>query len=266
MSNKLPTGYSLPLRSREEIAQYLVYGKGLPAYSTRRPRADLHEQGLFCFDVKVYDIDTSFDHLFELYKENGHGSHEDYWFDPRWQKKARAEHAQIEERLWEWAFEEARDSVNGEDTWKCLWWFGADAHFEAEYDFVGRSCGWLRLMNWSAMNPRGCSRRWDFTEEDQDYWYQIIRGNPHRPGGNPFYRWENDWGEAMTWYDVKKLYAMIRMLEWDFQTDRVQEYVEDAACFRLFATFLEEIPHPREAGWKKSESSCAALVGPRSGW
>lgn len=56
------------------------------------------------------------------------------------------------------------------------------------------------------------------------------------------------------------------MLEWDFQKDKVREYVEDAACFRLFSSFLGDIEDPRLPGWQKSEGACAALTGPRSGW
>lgn len=273
MTHKLPTGYSLPLRSREQIAQYLVYGKDVPAYSTRRPRAEMHEMGLFCFDVKVYDLDTSFENLFSLYAANGHGTPEDYWSDKRWQEQARAAYEEItdgyyhgEYALTEIGIEEARETVNDQDTWKCLWWFGKDAYIDATYDFVGRSGGWLRLTNWCAMHPTDYSRRWDFTQEDQDYWYAVIRGNPNRSGTKAYEGWEYEYGESMDWYEVKKLYATVRMLEWDFQRGHVREYVEDAACFRLFSSYLEEIPDPRLIDWQRSEASCAALIGPRSGW
>lgn len=271
----LPAGYSMPLRRREEIARYLAYGEGTPSYSTRKAR-ERSDCGIFCFDVRCYRPNLCLDHLLGLYETYGHGTAEDYWTDPRWLQAAATAYKNIrydgcrgEDALCSLAFEEARESLNDEDTWKCLWWGREDATFDATYDFVGRSGGWLRLVTWGTeMKDRGLtwSRKWDFTTEDPDYWFQKFRGNPHKQGTYRYDGWFSDYGDAFSWYELRKLYATIRMLEWDFQSNKVTEYVEDAACFRLFASYLEEIEDPRLPGWQKSEASCAALVGARSSW
>lgn len=271
-------GYTRPLRKREEIASYLAYGTGQPGYSTRHTYNGGHgDWGLFCFDVKVYDLDLSLEHLLELYVANGHSTAEEYWSDERWLDQARQEYATIsdgygwgEEALSNIAIEEARETVNDQDTWKCLWWFGEDASFDAKYDFLGRSGGHMRLATWWSTPQRDQKadwpRLWDFTDGDKETWYHRFLGNPHPKGTKAHDDWFDTWGYSFSWDELRKLYATIRMLEWDFQREKVKAHVEDAACFRLFASYLEEIPDPRLADWQRSESSCGLLTGIRSAW
>lgn len=103
---------------------------------------------LFCFNVKVYHVDFSFDNLLKRYREAGELGQ----VSERWLAEARKLLPENESNFWEWAIEDARRGVTDDDAWKTTW---AGKDVRAEWGFYGRSGGWLCLesFNGYCMSP-----------------------------------------------------------------------------------------------------------------
>jgi hypothetical protein len=243
---KKPDYYKAPLKSRESIADYLVHGIGEPAWSTRQQYLSCRQgDGLFAFNVKCHCLDLSFDNLLKVWRERG--DWEEHYDDPRWQAKAIKAYAKREERLFEWAIDEAREDVNDSDGYKMLW---AGELLDVDFEFIGRSGGYASLKRF---------QRWDFSREDPAYWYEVFKGNPHRKESDEWYDWGREYSE-MSYADLRNLYALIVQLEHDFRSEAVTEEVEYRAAFRLFASFLEGIEDPRLDDWLRSECGCGVML------
>jgi hypothetical protein len=141
--HKTPAGYVAPLRSRAAIVAWLL----ARAESNSRP-----SYGLFCYNVKLYRLNTDFSHAVKLAKESGVLACE----SDRYLAECQA--------LWdngssETAFEvgtqDACESVTDDDSNRMLW-DGSGAI--AEWEFNGRSGGWLCLKEFDGVNLSAMDR------------------------------------------------------------------------------------------------------------
>jgi hypothetical protein len=137
---KTPKHYAAPLKSRAAIVAWLmdrIKSNSRPGY------------GLFTYNVKLHGLNTGFAHAVKLAKESGNLPCES------------ARYLAECEALWdngrsETAFEvgqqDAMERVTSDDTNRMLW-DGSSAI--AEWEFNGRSAGWLCLKEFNGVNLAG---------------------------------------------------------------------------------------------------------------
>jgi hypothetical protein len=109
---------------------------------------------LFCFNVKLHNLNLDFDTLLKRLGEMGYG---DGWTnDPGRCERARAEFDELDsDTLYEWGVEAARRTFTGgrdgtpDDDAYNMTWNGTDA--PCRFSFEGRSGGWLVLTHFREM-------------------------------------------------------------------------------------------------------------------
>ena len=83
---KKPAHYRTPLRSRNEIAAYLASVGGYDSAYGRNGRS------YFAFNVKCHGVRLDFEHLIEVYRNDGYYGDGETWLDnPEWLELAREE-------------------------------------------------------------------------------------------------------------------------------------------------------------------------------
>jgi hypothetical protein len=204
----MPQAYTTPLKKRADIAAYLLNRRG------RHYRDYGHL--LFTFNVKVYDPDLDFDHLLDLYRKNGYG--EDKINDPGWIDEARQRHTETDQDdLYQWAIKDAGRLVTDSD---CFNHLSDGTPVEVEYAFVGRSGGWIALTTFEGIKLT-----------DSEYLQGIFERN-QEDGETP----------TMTYEELRRLYALVRMLEHDLTPEKAQAEVEHQASFNFFSNLCADIP------------------------
>lgn len=203
----MPDAYTTPLKSRADIASYLLNRRG------RYYRDYGHL--LFVFNVKVYDPNLDFDHLLDLYCNSGYG--EDKINDPAWSEDARQRHAETDQDdLFQWAIEDASRLVLESD---CFTHLHDGTPVEAEYAFVGRSGGWIALTEFEGIKMT-----------DPEALRQVFEGKDEE--GEP----------TMSYQSLRRLYALVRLLEHDLTPDKAQAETEHQAAFNYFSNLCADIP------------------------
>lgn len=109
---------------------------------------------MLLWDVKCYDYDFSYENLLSVIREAGAYSKEmvdhphfrkvteAFWCDNDWGDDDQAY------TLWQWAIESCRSSLTDCDCYRTLW---AGDEFDVEYEFMGRSGGWLTMTKFEGL-------------------------------------------------------------------------------------------------------------------
>jgi hypothetical protein len=201
----MPQAYTTPLTNRHEIAEYLLNRRG-------RYYRD-HGHLLFCFNVKVYDPDLSFETLLTLYQNSGCGTGKAD--DPGWVEEARLRYAETDlDDLYQMAVDDASRQVTDSDSFTHLY---DGTPVEAEYEFVGRSCGWVALTKFEGVKLT-----------DPERLKEVFEGDSFE--------------DAISNETLHRLYALVRMLEHDLTPQRAQDEIEHQAAFGFFEVVCGDIP------------------------
>ena len=200
--HKTPAGYAAPLKSRAAIIAWL----------TDRALTDRgRHHGLFTFDVKLHHLKTDFTYLCGLARKNGDLPAN---ASPRYMAAVEAVYDESRDAIWEAATEDACRQVTEDDTNRMLW---DGSGTVAEWEFAGRSGGWLVL-----------------TEFDGVKFAEAIRASCMN---------QTDWAAeffAETGYKyLRNLYRFLLQCAHDFR--RPESDVEYSAAFNLFANFAHEV-------------------------
>lgn len=201
-----PVCYAAPLTDQEHIIGFLIdhdsYYRGY------------HDSCPLAWNVKVYNLDLSPDHLIDVFKESGECGPENQWIDfPEWREPAFAKHAEIgESQLCEWAIGDARESVTGTDCYRCLW---KGDYLDAEYGFYGRSGGWLCLTRFEGTRLNRMDRT-DF----------------------------RDYLESLTDATLRNLYELVVQNDHNFLREAVKAEIELMAAFTWIENLCGDIPRP----------------------
>ena len=106
---------------------------------------------LFCFNVKLYNLDLSFGNLLEVHKKSGYCENP----DATWVEGCRSEYAAVEQYLWHWGVEDAgsqfttgRAGYPDDDAYNMLWDGRACV---TRFSFCGRSGGWLVMSRFNGL-------------------------------------------------------------------------------------------------------------------
>lgn len=203
----MPAAYKTPLRSRADITSYLLDRRG-------RYYRD-HGHLLFCFCVKVHAPDFDFDHLLDLYRTSGYG--EDKIDDPAWIEEARQRHAETDQDdLFQWAIEDAGRLVTESD---CFNHLPDGTPVEVEFAFVGKSGGWIALTTFEGIKL-----------SDPEHLRDLFEGS------------DDESEPTMSYHSLRRLYALVRLLEHDLTPDKAQAEVEHQAAFNYFSNLCADIP------------------------
>lgn len=142
---RTPAHYAAPLRSRKAMTDWLL--------ATFDQRFYDRDHWLLCFNVKLYRLDLSFDHLLDVAAKRGDiTTHKG---DPVWEAAARAIYKENEAHLYEWAVDDARGAFYGpmrDDTFRSLY---DGTPVDTEFGFYGRSGGWLVLESFEGYKLSG---------------------------------------------------------------------------------------------------------------
>jgi hypothetical protein len=108
-----------------------------------------HHEGAFrfCWNVKAYHTDLSFDNLVKRHREAGNSLD----VSERWMNEARELYGENEGNLWEWGCEDACSTFVGkcrDDAYRMLW---NGKSVRTEFQFCGRSGGWLCLESFEGI-------------------------------------------------------------------------------------------------------------------
>lgn len=193
MKTKTPAGYVAPLRSRTQIVAWLLDR----AKSNRRPG-----YGMFCYDVKLRRLDTSFARALKLGREAGHVAADE---SPRYLAALEARWDEVMETAFELGTQDACESVMDNDTNRMLW--DGDRAI-ADWEFNGRSGGWL------------CLKRFEGVE--------LGAFDPADLFAESGYRW------------LRNLYRFLVQCDHDFR--RPESEVEYLAADYFFANRIDDIP------------------------
>lgn len=204
-----PAHYRTPLRSRKDITKFILDA----TYQRSDGRYKYHP---LCFNVKIYDLDFSFDNLLKIWQDNEgvkvfHKTRE--WLEP-----AKAKLERVADTLCDQALEDARDDIDNDDFWRIHW---DGTQFERTLVFDGRNAGWLSLTTFG---------RFDFTKEPADYTFGTLEGT------NPYCK--------MSYPMLRELYKFIVQLKHDTRKEAVKANVEDKAAFNFFANVCQGLPEP----------------------
>jgi hypothetical protein len=203
----MPVEYATPLKKRADIANYLLNRRG------RYYRE--HGHLLFVFNVKVYSPDLSFDHLLDLHDKSGYG--EGKVTDPYWVEEARQRHAEMDlDDLYQWAIEDAGRLITDSDSFTHLY---DGTPVDVGFAFVGRSGGWIALTKFEGIKLI-----------DPDYLRDLFEGNAE------------DGAPTMSYQSLRRLYALVRILEHDLTQDKAESEVEFQAAFCFFCNVCGDIP------------------------
>lgn len=139
---KTPEYYRAPLKSREQITAWLLSR----AQENRRPA-----YGVFCYDVKLHNLNVCFEHAWKTAKDAGILPCE----STRYKEECRALWDSKRETAFEVGTQDACERVLSDDTNRILWDGSAAI---AEWEFNGRSGGWLCLKEFGGVNLSGMDR------------------------------------------------------------------------------------------------------------
>lgn len=196
--HKKPVYYQTPLRTRKAIVDWIF----LNTHQRNHP---------FCFNVKVYQVDFSWENLLKLwrkYEGDPVYSHNDDWL-----RAAKLLFYDLSENtLWEWAIETACSLFSGDsDSFTSLW---DGTNIDVVYSFEGRSGGWLSVNKF---------QRHNFTDRSYDARETLM---------------EMDYGI------LRQFYQLIVMLNHDLQREAIRKELEHDAAFTFFANVCAAIPQP----------------------
>jgi hypothetical protein len=222
---KMPGYYPTPLRSRKNIADFLESIGGY--YSTYGHQG----RSYFSFDVKCHGVRLEFEHLIDVYRNGGCYDDGEIWLDnPEWIKQAQAEYEEVGDKLFDWGIEDANRLITDSDFYNHLFY---GAKVEVEYAWMGRSGGHLGIRRFYGF---------DFSmDEGRDYWHEVFRGNPHRPGSGAWLAWDRTY-RTMDYPILRKLYALVVMLKNDLTPEKASSEVEHHAAFSFIEGTCADIP------------------------
>jgi len=205
---KTPEYYKAPLRKKADIIQFLLKQANRRHYDRRA--------FLFCFDVKIYNLDLSFDNLLKVAKEHGDIDNLD---DVMFLAGAKEQFAEHENILFDWAIEDARETFTGrqgpnyyrpdDDGFNMLW---DGTEIDVEFAFLGRSGGWLCITHWEGVALES-------EENLNDFSYKQLRA----------------------------LYRYIVMLQADLKRHTPSARVEEKAAWALFVNLCSDVVTSTEA-------------------
>jgi len=190
--------YQYPLRSRKAIIEYLTSGF--------RYDRGYHERYSLSFDVKAYNVDLDFDHLWEKYSKEYMPDHWECGNRLSYKKLAKEKYEEVKENLWDWGQEGAWRNVDDGDCYRMLW---SGTVFDTKFGLAGRSGGHLVVTEWNNYSLDGTSE--DF---DRDL-------------------------EEMGWEDLRNLYKMVCQWEVDFTSENASAEVEYQAAFTFFVNIVD---------------------------
>lgn len=204
---KKPNSLKTPLRKRKEIIQHLLEVTDQRSYDgTPYP---------FCFNVKVYSTDLSFENLLRIMRETE--SDPPYSHDPKWLAAVQEKYNEVEEHLFDWGLEDAQAYFvghgrnEGPSDGACTLWDGRVCE-GVEFSFQGYSSGWLSLDRFESYN---------FTSREYDI---------------------KDLLEEMPYNTLRKLYAFILQIKAD--TKYAKTEVEYQAMSNFFNNACSDIEKP----------------------
>jgi hypothetical protein len=205
---KKPDYYKTPLRSRRDIIAWIIDNTTQRGYD--------YQSCPFCFNVKCYSLDFSFEHLLALYRDyegNPTHTHTDVWLDGCREKYEQLG-GETSESLWYWAQEHAWANfveINGSqnDTFNHLW---DGTAVDVVYSCRGRSGGWLSLDKFEGYN---------FNEGDVE-----------------------DTLMEMDYGTLRHLYQLLVMLVHDVRPEAVKSELEFGAAFHLLVNACGGVPQP----------------------
>lgn len=216
MTKKLDC-YQTPLRSRKEIAAFI--------FDATRQRIYDHQCHPFCFNVKCHNVDFSFDHLLEIFREME--GDPKYTHNDEWLATVRERFPTSEDCFWEWGLEHARSNFvgrnGGEPESDCYTHLWDGTKIDVEYSFEGRSGGWLAINKFQGL---------DFTRFSDDYWRGVIETS----------KWDDEEEPIMDYKTVRQLYQLVTMLEHDLR--KPCRIVEEGAAWDYFANVCADVPQP----------------------
>lgn len=198
-----PDYYKTPLRSREAIVDFCI--------DAARQRGYDHRPHPFCFNVKAWGTDLSFDHLLEIFRKDV----DNYpWLgNEDWLQAAREKFEELDQNdLWEWGREGACGLVTDSDCYNHLW---DGTPVDVEYSFEGRSGGWISLNSFDGV---------DFTNRDYGDIRELLLEQD--------YAW------------LRRFYQLIVMLKHDFTTEAAVSEIEHHAAFCFVENCCHGIPKP----------------------
>jgi hypothetical protein len=110
-----PGYYRTPLRSRNDIADYLEAIGGYYSTYGRNGRS------YFAFNVKCHGVRLDFERLIEVYRSGGYYGDGESWLDnPEWLDQARGNYGQVERHLFDWGVEYAARLLTDSDCYDHL--------------------------------------------------------------------------------------------------------------------------------------------------
>lgn len=213
---KRPEYYRCPLRSRASIVAWL---RGNKHWTRHADRDTVH---LFAFNVKLHNLDFSFDNLWAKFQESGYAS-EEQMTDKAWLAACRKhfdeEGGERNQRLWEYSVSDACDQVVSTVRVKDKWvvctadtysrtWSRDDV--DVDLGFHGRSGGWLVIEKFQGLK---LTRSLDLEDPDE-----------------------------IDYRTLRLLYEYVTMLSHDFRDGQPELAVEDAAAFMFFENSCSDIP------------------------
>lgn len=201
---KKPKEYNTPLRSRKDIAAYIVDVTHQRYYHGHHP---------FCFNVKLYKLDLEFDHLWEVFQANN--ELDTHHKTDEWLKAAKERYEETKaDQIYQWAVEECTDQFLEREHHLVT-----GPEVKAEFSFEGRSNGWLSLNKFQGENFHRVS-----IEELKDY---MLGKDPEH---------------TMDFKTLRQLYQFIVQL--NVETKKVSEEVEYWAADTLFNNLCSDLPQP----------------------
>lgn len=255
--------YPTPLRSRKAIVDYVTGKNGWD------DRSYDHKHHLFCFNVKIYNFDLSFDNLLKVWGDRGEGNKELLASDTEYVARLRErfdENGNRENQLWEWAIETMqrtfwsdRDSKPDDDGWNSLFDGSVDVH--ARFQFHGRSAGWLVLTEFGI---EGVNE--EAAKAHGGKCLKFVKRNDKKQTYGRVYKLDADYTKFdETWTDpeydhqdngydplnmdtqtLRALYVYLTMLTTDLKRSKLSEELEYQAAFDFFCNVANDIQPTQE--------------------
>ncbi|MCI0421515.1 MAG: hypothetical protein L0312_20200 [Acidobacteria bacterium] len=208
-TKRKPAYYRTPLRSRKQIADFLLQKK-------RRYFDRDYHLVFFHWDVKLFHLDLTFDNLLETGKKNGYVRGEAT--SSEWLSEARKRSDEHQEQLLEYGQEGAWRILEHSDAFQYLY---DGTPVKAKYVSVGRSGGYIALLSFNSVT---------LTDPPTGLEEALYGGDSAR-----------DEDRALPYRELRKLYQLIVMLDHDFTREAACREVEHHAAFALFANFCSDI-------------------------
>lgn len=206
---KKPEAYRMVSRSRKDIVDSIT--------NITTQRTYHYDPYWLCFNVKCYDYDLSLENLLKLFKDQ-EGDHPGM-HNADWLRNIKKRYDEVQEHLWDWGVEDSRRSfcdgdTQGDDMFNHLW---DGTRLDLEYGFVGRSGGWLAIIEFEGY-------RFD-RKMDSDLETVLME---------------------MPFPTLQKLYQLVLMLKHDLRRSAVKSSIENNAAFNFFANACADIKQPEE--------------------